>query len=44
MKSEVIRMKKFIALLLAAVLTLALAACGSKNDTNTDANADNTQR
>ena len=35
-------MKKFIALLLAAVLTLALAACGSKNDTNTDANADNT--
>ena len=34
-------MKKFIALLLAAVLTLALAACGSKNDTNTDANADN---
>ena len=35
-------MKKIIALLLAAVLTLALAACGSKNDTNTDANADNT--
>ena len=35
-------MKKFIALLLATVLTLALAACGSKNDTNTDANADNT--
>ena len=35
-------MKKFIALLLAAVLTLALAACGSKTDTNTDANADNT--
>ncbi len=35
-------MKKFIALLLAAMLTLALAACGSKNDTNTDANADNT--
>ena len=35
-------MKKFIALLLAAVLTLALAACGSKNDTNTDVNADNT--
>ena len=35
-------MKKFIALLLAAVLTLALAACGSKNDTNTDANTDNT--
>ena len=35
-------MKKFIALLLAAVLTLTLAACGSKNDTNTDANADNT--
>ena len=35
-------MKKFIALLLTAVLTLALAACGSKNDTNTDANADNT--
>lgn len=35
-------MKKFIALLLAAVLTLALAACGGKNDTNTDANADNT--
>ena len=35
-------MKKFIALLLAAVLTLALAACGSKNDTNIDANADNT--
>ena len=34
-------MKKIIALLLAAVLTLALAACGSKNDTNTDANADN---
>ena len=25
-------MKKFIALLLAAVLTLALAACGSKHD------------
>ena len=37
-------MKKFIALLLAAVLTLALAACGSKNNdnANTDANADNT--
>ena len=35
-------MKKIIALLLAAVLTLALAACGSKNDTNTEANADNT--
>ena len=35
-------MKKFIALLLAAVLTLALAACGSKNDTNTDAHADTT--
>ena len=35
-------MKKIIALLLAAMLTLALAACGSKNDTNTDANADNT--
>ena len=35
-------MKKIIALLLATVLTLALAACGSKNDTNTDANADNT--
>ena len=35
-------MKKFIALLLAAVLTLALAACDSKTDTNTDANADNT--
>ena len=33
-------MKKIIALLLAAVLTLALAACGSKNDTN--ANNDNT--
>ena len=41
-------MKKFIALLLAAVLTLALAACGSKTDTNTDdssndTNNDNTQ-
>ena len=35
-------MKKIIALLLAAVLTLALAACGSKNDTNTDANANDT--
>ena len=33
-------MKKFIALLLAAVLTLALAACGSKNNdnANTDTN------
>ena len=41
-------MKKIIALLLAAVLTLTLAACGSKNDTNTDdssndTNNDNTQ-
>ena len=41
-------MKKFIALLLAVVLTLALAACGSKTDTNTDdssndTNNDNTQ-
>ena len=38
-------MKKFIALLLAAVLTLALAACGSKNNdnANTDTNTnDNT--
>ena len=35
-------MKKIIALLLAAVLTLALVACGSKNDTNTDANANDT--
>ena len=31
-------MKKFIALLLAAVLTLALAACGSKNNDNTNTN------
>ena len=35
-------MKKFIALLLAAVLTLALAACGSKNDTNTNDNSNDT--
>ena len=35
-------MKKFIALLLAAVLTLALAACGSKNDTNTDDSSNDT--
>ena len=35
-------MKKFIALLLAAVLTMALAACGSKNDTNTNDNSNDT--
>ena len=36
-------MKKIIALLLAAMLTLALAACGSKNNANTDTNTnDNT--
>ncbi len=35
-------MKKFIALLLAAVLTLALVACGSKNDTNTNDNSNDT--
>ena len=35
-------MKKFIALLLAAVLTLALAACGSRNDTNTNDNSNDT--
>ncbi len=35
-------MKKFIALLLAVVLTLALAACGSKNDTNTNDNSNDT--
>ncbi len=35
-------MKKFIALLLAVVLTLALAACGSKNDTNTNDSSNDT--
>ena len=36
-------MKKIIALLLPAMLTLALAACGSKNNANTDTNTnDNT--
>ena len=34
-------MKKIIALLLAAVLTLALAACGSKNNANNDTNDTN---
>ena len=33
-------MKKFVAMLLALVMTLSLAACGQKNDTKDDANSD----
>ena len=35
--------KKFMCMLMAAAMTLSMAACGSKSDdTNTDANADGT--
>ena len=35
--------KKFMCMLMAAAMTLSMAACGSKSDdTNTDANTDGT--